>query len=440
MTASEIMQSYCVTVNGGSGVLVNAMTQEYSYVLTAAHVITEEQSNNVVHDYQGNQLGVIAVIPENLPSQEMITSEPQLYDFAILKVDYQERVAQKSLPASDLIDRASLTLVGFPETERSTSNRIKEHTGNKASVANELVIMNLDGIPGTGTIRGMSGGGVYHVQGEKPLLVGIEFQMDGTGQVQQYGRVQCHSLAKFEEIITAHSSAPMFPAYLECFSNFRDKIFLFNVDDPDNVCALKLELERAADYLILKGLLPPYKVMEQYHSDLLVDSKNLGELKTYGLWVAYLEFLVISVLIDGSNNADDAYLKSLEQKRRLVYTSDGTNWIQSLEYLLKTARRLLSKNGTLIVASPDPAAKVLPKDSQLERVIHNITVVPTQGPFTAIDSIDSFESSMLASYTLTHLEGLLRECVVKIEGEYPNLPQGRSKSDLLREKINEIIN
>ena len=113
MTASEIMQSYCVTVNGGSGVLVNAMTQEYSYVLTAAHVITEEQSNNVVHDYQGNQLGVIAVIPENLPSQEMITSEPQLYDFAILKVDYQERVAQKSLPASDLIDRASLTLVGL---------------------------------------------------------------------------------------------------------------------------------------------------------------------------------------------------------------------------------------------------------------------------------------------------------------------------------------
>ena len=66
--------------------------------------------------------------------------------------------------------------------------------------------------------------------------------------------------------------------------------------------------------------------------------------------------------------------------------------------------------------------------------------MPTQGPFTAIDSIDSFESSMLASYTLTHLEGLLRECVVKIEGEYPNLPQGRSKSDLLREKINEIIN
>lgn len=247
MTASEIMQSYCVKVNGGSGVLVNAMTQKYSYVLIAAHVISEEKGNIDVHDYQGNPLGVLAVIPQNLPSKDMIKADPQLYDFAILKVDYQERVAQRCLPASDLIDRATLTLVGFPETERNSPNPIKEHTGNKASVANELVIMNLDGIPGAATISGMSGGGVYHVQDETPLLIGVEFQMDGTGQDQHYGRAQCHSLARFEGLLSEYSSAPMIPAYLECFSNMRDKIFLFNVDDPSNVSDLKLELEKAAD-------------------------------------------------------------------------------------------------------------------------------------------------------------------------------------------------
>ncbi|NQZ92059.1 MAG: trypsin-like peptidase domain-containing protein [Moritella sp.] len=440
MTASEIMQSYCVKVNGGSGVLVNAMTREYSYVLTAAHVISEKQGNSVVHDYQGNPLTVLAVLPQPLPPQEMIKSEPQLYDFAILKVDYQERVAQKCLPASDLNNRASLTLVGFPETERGSSDPIKEYTGHKISVANELVMMSLDGIPGTTTIKGMSGGGVYHVQDETPLLIGIEFQMDGTGQDQQYGRVQCHSLARFEEIITAHSSAPMIPAYLECFSNMQDKIFSFNVDDPNNVSDLKLELEMAAKYLIENNLLPPYKVMEQYHADLLVDPENLNELKTCELWVAYLEFLVISVLIDQSTVADDAYLKDLGRKRRLVYSSDGTNWIRRLDSLFKTARRLLDKGGTLIIASPEPTAKVTATPTQLDKVISNISVVPTQGPFTAIDSVDSFESAMLASYTLTHLEGLQRECVVEIEGEYPNVPQGRSKSDLLREKLSEIIN
>ncbi|MGE6433932.1 ABC-three component system protein [Shewanella baltica] len=436
MTVSEIMQSYCVKVNGGSGVLVNAMTQDYSYVLTAAHVIPEKQDDLVVHDYQNNPLTVLAVYPQNLPSKMMIQAEPQRHDFAILKVEYQERIVQRCLPASDLIERATLTLVGFPETERNSPNPIKEHTGNKASVANELVIMNLDGIPATATIKGMSGGGVYHVQDETPLLIGVEFQMDGTGQDQHYGRVQCHSLARFEEIITAHSIEPMIPAYLECFSNMRDKIFLFDVDDPNNVSELKLELEKAADYLIADNLLPPYEVMKQYHADLLVDTKNLGELKTYGLWVAYLEFLVISVLIDGSKSADDAYLKGLERKRRLVYTSDDTNWIRRLEDLLKTARRILDKDGTLIIASPESNAKVFPKIFQLDKVISDISVVPNLGPFPVIDSA---ENEIFKSFKLTHLEGLRNKCVIDIEYEYPKLPVGRPKSDLLREKLSEII-
>lgn len=435
MTVSEIMQSYCVKVNGGSGVLVNAMTQDYSYVLTAAHVILEKQDDLVVHDYQDNPLTVFAVLHQNPPSEEMIYAEPQCHDFAILKVEYQERIAQKCLLASDLIERATLTLVGFPETERSSPNPIKEHTGNKVSVANELIIMNLDGIPGIETIRGMSGGGVYHVQDEIPLLIGIEFQMDGTGQAQQYGRVQCHSLAKFEEIITAHSSAPMIPAYLECFSNMRDNVFLFNVYDQNNVSTLKQGLEVAVDHLIENQLLPPYEVMKQYHSDLLVDPKNIGELNTYELWIAYLEFLVISVLIDRAERVDDDYLKNLDRKRRLIYTSNATNWISNLENLLKIARRLLDKDGVLIVASPDPAASVLPPDLRLETIITNISVIPNKGPFPTIDSV---ENELLKSFRLTHLEGLRKRCVIDVEDEYLNL-QICESTYLLRKKLSEII-
>lgn len=309
MTASEIIQSYCVKVNGGSGVLVNAMTKKYSYVLTAAHVISEKQGSIDVCDYQGNALRVLDVIPQNLPSQEMIKANPQLYDFAILKIDYQERVAQKCLPASDLIDRASLTLVGFPDTERKSSNPIKEYTGHKISVAQELIVISLDGIPGTTTIKGMSGGGVYHIQDEAPLLIGIEFQMDGTGRDQQYGRVQCHSLARFEEIITAHSSALMIPAYLECFSRVKDLIFEFNVIDQNNVCNLKVALEDFTNNLIDNGLPQPYKIMEDYNSELLVDKARLSELETRQLWVAYLEFLVISALMDNSGVIDIPILK-----------------------------------------------------------------------------------------------------------------------------------
>ncbi len=57
------------------------------------------------------------------------------------------------------------------------------------SVVNELIVFTVDGIPGKDTISGMSGG-VYHVDGNRPYLVGVEFRMDGDDQDQQYGRVQ----------------------------------------------------------------------------------------------------------------------------------------------------------------------------------------------------------------------------------------------------------
>lgn len=430
-TVSEIMQSYCVLVNGGSGVLVNAMTQDYSYVLTAGHAIYEKVDDNSVTDYKGNQLQILAVLTYPKSNDEEATS----YDCAILKIAYQSRVAQICFPASSLSQRADLTLVGYPSIERTSLDPIKHYDGHMTSVANELVIFTIDGVPGKGTIEGMSGGGVYHVQGESPLLVGVEFQMDGTGQDQQYGRVQCHSLVRFEEVIIAHASAPMIPAYLECFSRMRRMAFAFNVIDQNNVLNLKVALDRFADSLIENGMPPPYELMNQYDLQLLVDTKQPSELKTQELWVAYLEFLVICALMDNIGVADDTYIKNIERKRRLIYTSNGSNWIRHLEELLKTARRLLDKDGTIIVASPDSAASLLPPTFRLESVINNISVVPGQGPF----AIDAIENSIYKSFKLTHLEGLRKSCVIDIEDEYKSVSSGIAQLQLFRDKLNEII-
>lgn len=426
------MRSYCVKVNGGSGVLVNAMTQNYSYVLTAAHVLPDELKSLTVYDYEGNPLSVLDVFT----CPEWDDSKPERYDFAIIKVAYQERVTQRLYPTSSLSSRADLRLVGFPGTERESSDPIKFYDGHMTNVVDELIIFTVDGIPGKGTIDGMSGGGIYHIENEIPMLTGVEFQMDGTGQEQQYGRVQCHSLSRFEELITAHSSAPMIPAYLECFSRVKDLIFAFNVIDQNNVLTLKNALVELANSLISNGLPPPYRVMDNYKSELLVEPAKLNELKTRQLWVAYLEFLVISVLMDNSGNADDAYIKSLERKRRLLYTSDGTNWISRLEELLKVARKLLDKDGTLIVASPDARAKELPPDFHLENVISDIANVPSQGPL----AIDKAESAIYTSYKLTHLEGLRNKCVIEGEFEYSRLQTSRQQLQLFKDKLSEIIN
>ncbi|WP_457907898.1 ABC-three component system protein [Rheinheimera faecalis] len=430
MNAFEIMQSYCVRVNSGSGVLVNAMTQDYSYVLTAAHVI-KDAANYEVIDYHGNHLQVLDVLRYPKPND----TETASYDCAVLKVVYQERVAQRTMLASGLSDRANLRLVGYPKTERESTDPIKHYHGPLTSVVDELVIFTIEGGPPKATITGMSGGGIYHVQDECPFLIGVEFQMDGTGLEQQFGRVQCYSLIRFKELIQECASAPMSPDYLECFSRIKSDIFAFNVSDENNVRHLKVALDSFTDLLISKGMPPPHEVMVQYSLQLLVDSRHTSELETRELWVAYLEFLVISALMDRSATADVDYIKSIERKRRLLYTSDGTNWISRLEELLKTARTLLDENGSLIVASPHAAALPLPPKIHLEKLIENIAVVPSN-PF----SIDAAERSLYKSFKLSHLEGLRTSCVVNSEFEYQSMSSGPDQLKLFRDKLYEFIN
>ena len=135
MTVSEIMQSYCVRVNGGSGVIVNAMTLEYSYVLTAAHVL-EGITDHEVIDYQGNLIEVIDILRHS----ESFDPETLLNDYAILKVCFQAHVAQKIFSALDLPHRADLTLVGWPETERTSLDPIKFYDGHMTNVINSLIV------------------------------------------------------------------------------------------------------------------------------------------------------------------------------------------------------------------------------------------------------------------------------------------------------------
>lgn len=428
-TVSEIMQSYCVMVNSGSGVLVNAMTLEFSYVLTARHAVVDDPAKNEVSDHNKKPIKVLDVMVFPKEGQQ----EP--LDCAILKVTYQEGVSQKTWAAVNLPAMANLTFVGLPAAERASATPIKHRAGQAASVVNELITLELAGIPSKDVIQGMSGGGVYHIDNGFPYLVGVEFEMEATCLDHQYGRVDCHSLARYNQLLALHSSTPMVPPYLECFSRVRDRIFAFNVYDPINVRNLKSALLGFADLLIASGMPPPYEIMKRYDVQLLLDMTEYSVLEARELWVAYLEFVVISALMDSTGNANSGYISGIDKKRRLLYTSDGTNWLRRLDEILKIARKFLDKDGTLVVASPDAAAKPFPKGAMLEKVISNIAIVPGQ-PF----SIDEVESEIYTSYKLTHLEGLRNSCVIEKEEDYRSLATGRDQLLELRKNLNEIIN
>lgn len=431
MTSSESKAFHSVMVNGGSGVLVSAMSKEYSYVLTANHVVAHEGTNSLVEDYAGKKLRVLDII---------VHSDAQhrtKFDCAIVIVEYIEKINQYAFPAALLPTRANLSIAGFPKTERASADPWKLHDGHMTSVVDDLIIFSIDGIPGKNTISGMSGGGVYYDAEEgRPYLVGVECRMDGQLQEQQYGRVQCRSLNIYEQIIQANGKVPMIPAHLECFSRLKDLIFEFNVVKQEHVGALRTELLKFADTLVAGGMPAPYQLMEKYNTDLLINPIKSSEVGNKELWVGYFEFLIISAIIDNVALVDSKYIHGLEKKRRVLYSSDGTNWIGQLELILKSARRFLDTNGTVVIVSPEPAAEMLPNDIFIDNIVSNIALVPNSGPLAPIDKA---ESSLYKSFVLRHLEGLRKQCVVLRELQFAETKAGIEQLRTFRKIFNEFI-
>ncbi|MBU9824911.1 ABC-three component system protein [Rahnella perminowiae] len=430
MTFSELMASYCVIVNGGSGVLVNAMSQDYSYVLTAHHVLKKNKAENVVTDHNSKQLKVLDILEHK--DQDHLSK----YDCAVIQVEYVPTIAQQSFPACSLPDMATLKLAGFPGTERQSSSPMKIYDGHMTDVRGDLIVFNINGTPGKNAIDGMSGGGLYYVANDRPYLVGVEFGMDSVNQEQQYGRVQCQGLVRFAEIIENNKTAPMVPAYLECFSRLKENIFSFNVINKSTVINLREALHNFADSLVAQGMPPPYELMSKYKGDLLIGSCHANDIKDKGLWVAYFEFLIISALLDNVSITDDTYIQNLERRRRMLYTSDGSNWVGKLELILKAARKFLDEDGIVIVASPELGAELLPDGFEVDRVIRNIALAPGAGP---LDPIDRVERAIYKSFVLTHLEGLRKQCVVLNERLFAETEAGLAQLHTFRKNFNAFI-
>lgn len=426
MTASSLMASNAVIVNEGSGVLVNAMTQDYSYVLTAKHVLAKSDSENIVTNQYGRSLRVYGVL----------VGQEEHCDCAVIKIEHVPAVAQQSFPAIALPNSASLKFVGFPGTERQSSTPLKIYDGHVTDVRGELISFTIEGSPAKTAIDGMSGGGMYYIVNEYPFLVGVEFGMDSIRQDLQYGRIQCESLISFEEIINLNSAAPMVPAYLECFSRLKEYIFDFNVVDKNRVLNLKSALNTFADELIEQGMPPPFELMSKYKADLLVGPYQVDDVKNKDLWVAYFEFLIICAILDNVSIANGSYIESLERRRRILYTPDGSNWVGKLDLILKVARKLLDKNGIVIVTSPENGAELLPDDFEVDRVIRNIARIANSGPLAPIDQV---EQEMYKSFVLTHLEGLRKKCVINKERVYAEVEAGLEQLQTFKESFNEFI-
>lgn len=400
MTADELIISYSVRVNSGSGVLVSALSLDYTYVLTAKHVI----DGPIVISRDGNVLNVIGA-PYHHPD----------YDCSVIKVEFQSDVAQH-IWRGELDVGSRISYVGYPRSNISSARPYKIYAGTSNDKAHQFIVCNLDNGPGQESIEGMSGGGVYHNQGGLHYLWGVEARMDDEDSELRFGRIRCHPIECFDQIIEVNQLALMAPFYMNCFSNFRSDIFHFNAANPRNVERLRGKLGEAAEWLIDQNMPAPHDLMVRYKRELLLgDSEPVSTALDRKLWVAYLEFAVVSTILDGVDIIDEAYLNSLDRRRRFMYSCSDDNWIWKLSDLMKAAREMLDVNGTILVSSPEENAVVWPDPEDITEVLDDITSSPK---FRAMARIDSARGDIIKTYTFAHLKGLRNTCVLAKHRDY----------------------
>lgn len=341
----DSLQFFTVKIADGSGCLFQPINTEYSYVLTAKHVIEGVDNIEIVRQY----------IKENgLPENENleIVGKPFLHsdsnkDAAIIKVKKINNIEGLLRADLDLIEKENWYLCGHPETRINGNFSYRK---NKLKIENpvELYIeAEIEKAVTHSEIVGQSGGGIIKSENSCFLLAGIQKKMAGEDDVESISRIHFAPLSFFDEIVEENKTllSPLFPPYIAAFGNLLQEIFPF----PNLI--FKQNLIRNTLTAISENIcnrITPEKIITTYGNKFLVEGTSSHILYHKSLWKSLLEFFTILTLYEEPIDFND--LASVHKKRKM-FIVDTDNWTKKLEEIYKSDLSEIEKGGAIVVCA-----------------------------------------------------------------------------------------
>lgn len=422
MSVHDFLISHAVKVNEGSGVLVQSMSDDYSYVLTAKHVLKEDDKLFLWDGTPVKSLGAYFLNE----------------DCALIKVPVVEGLALTRFRNSNIDYQAQAVFAGFPgylSNEKTPIEKFRVYNGKLSSVADDY-LLTIDNLPNRGLIEGASGGGVYLLVNQRPFLVAVEIEMAGP-QPKEPGVVKCCKLSRFDEIISVNGFAPILPTFFECFRKIQNRTFQFDSAIPGSFNNLRSVLHSKVAEMIAAGVPKPYQLLDKYKNDLIVVGQSHQAVYDIDLWTAYAEFLVLDMIMSESDNFSVARLQEIERSRRIVYSRNENNWLQDFSNILQSARKLLDDGGMLIVASKDNASAPVPCPIMINAILENITV-PLSEDEDEDPRIDVGIETGCPPYNFALLGSLQQTCIIKNEIRFRKAPPDQL-IDILRGYYGAVV-
>lgn len=343
-----------VKVGEGSGVLFQPMTEQYSYILTAKHNLYDYNDQEVCLYTQPKELSDIEIkyIDNSVSIVILNKFEHSSLDIAILtidKINFDSPVRY----IKHLAIRDEYLLYGYPSgrnddsEERDLSSEIMPFDIIVIHIADNYVVVRNSEDYEQNDMMGCSGGGVFTDVDDGFYLVGIENEMDSSSQ-EHNRRLRFIPIEKFDEIINENASELM-PLYPPCMNNFNllvGNIYLLNDYEA------KRELVRNRMKYLARTYVTgvtPITIYNEFKNELLINGFDANHITNSELWQMYLEFILLSILVDSKEYLSLEKIKDIYKKRKILFAK-SERWIELKENILKSDLRGLQKNSTVFIA------------------------------------------------------------------------------------------
>lgn len=361
------LQFFTVKVADGSGCLFQPLNSEYSYILTAKHVIEGVEDIEITRQY-------IQEDGTKVDEQIEIIGVPYLHsspdkDAAIIKVKKIDDI--ESLLRSDLksTERENWYLCGHPDSRGDNGFSYRK---NKLKIENpvELYIEGeIERNVNYSEVVGQSGGGIIKSESSCFLLAGIQKKMAIEDEEETLSRIHFAPLSFFDEIIEENNAnlSPLFPPYIGSFSTLLQEIFPF----PNLI--VKKELVRNTLTAISESICDgtnPDKIIKEYGQKFLVNGTPSHIIYHKSLWKSLLEFFTIIKLYEETTDLDD--FTNIHKKRKMLIV-DANNWTKKLEEIYKSDLSEIEKGGSIVVCATNESVPSKIEISKQELVILDIS-------------------------------------------------------------------
>jgi hypothetical protein len=422
--ADLLRQRHSVKVNNGSGVLIQPMSSEYAYVLTAKHCLkvdSEDLGSDFIQPHRvfasdGSKINILDVICHDNE------------DMAIIIVTYDPTLVLM-INCESLKTHDDVFLCGYPDARRGTDNEYLPLKYNFSHTSKQRLILTpkASGVV-QDNIVGFSGGGIFTFgDNDNPvLLCGIETKMDGNPEREHHGSISVMPISEFEQLISnsqklylGNTLSPLLPLHL---SNFKHLInHSFTVSNSwaldHRLDFLKERLKDIATENVEVNLFP-HDILERFKETLKVHNRPQHELQSKELWVALLELLTISILIDKPKTIDTNYVEKILKSRKLVFIGVNETWQQHITDIFK-AELISFDNGGIVVAKTfSTQREVLFSQERVKKLINSKHIARPPKDFRSIANTNSNISKINC---IVDLGALHAECIEIKESLYEEL-------------------